>query len=73
MVFGHAKTLIVTKLKERNCDKIQKRISWQNSKTQIVTKLKKSNGDKTQKTQIVIVVIVIVVDRRKPGKSNESV
>ena len=43
---------MLTKLKNRNCDKIQKlNLGW-NSKTQMVTKLKNSNWDKTH-TKIV--------------------
>ena len=48
----HSKIQIVTKLKNSNCDPIQKLKLWQNWKTQTVTKLKNSNFDKTQELKL---------------------
>ena len=44
------KNSIVTKIKNSNCDKIQKLKLGQNLKTQIITKLENLNSDKTKKS-----------------------
>ena len=51
-LWQNSKTQIVTKLKNSNCDKIQKILWWQNSNTQIVTKLQRPNCNITPKLKL---------------------